>query len=323
MALDILDRKILYHLDINSRQSSKEIAKKIASNRDTVNYRIHRMEEQGPISGYTTHLDTAKFGFVNIKTYIRFQDTNQEKEQEFFSYLKSLPEVGWVVHATGRWDALFCTWATSTFSFYNTFKKILDKFSRNILEKEVIHNVNWFYYNRKWLLPESNEIFPIMYGGEPKQERFDEQDLSILSALVPSARSSFSSVSKKTGIPAQNVNHRVKSLRKKGIIAKFGVDLDYGKMNLVFCKSLIALHNINDKSLDAIYNFCQNEPRIFALATTVGAWDMELEMEVERVEEMMEIMNRIKRKFPDLIRGYDSIVITKQSGINYIPPVSE
>jgi hypothetical protein len=46
---------------------------------------------------------------------------------------------------------------------------------------------------------------------------------------------------------------------------------------------------------------------------------MELEMEVERVEHMMEIMDRLKHAFPNFIRGYDSIVITGQSKINYVP----
>ena len=111
--------------------------------------------------------------------------------------------------------------------------------------------------------------------------------------------------------------------RKPGIPANnqflYGTDINIAKFGLVFCKTFIELHNIDEKSLAAIYTFCKKEPRIFALTTTVGPWDLELEMEVKRVEDMMEIMNRIKRTFPDSIKGYDSIVITKQSQINYLP----
>lgn len=321
MALDILDRKILAHLDLDSRQSAKEIAKKAGSNKDTVNYRINRLLSSGVISGFTTHVDTARFGYTNIKTYVRFQDTDEEKEKEFFRYLSSLPEVGWVVRSSGRWDALFCTWAASSFSFYKTLTKILDRFSRNIYEKEIIHNINWFYYNRKWLLPESPETHAIKYGEDPGGSGIDETDRAILKEIVPEARKSFAEIAKRAGIRPQNVLSRVASMRKKGIITKFGMDLDYGTLGIVFTKAFIRLHNIDEKSLGAICRFCEREPRVFALTTALGAWDLELEMEVERVEDMMDIMGRLKRSFPDFIKGYDSIVITRQSGLNYVPPL--
>lgn len=317
--MDELDRGILYHLDIDSRQSAKQLAKKVGSNKDTVNYRINRLVSDGIISGFTTHIDTARFGYSNIKTYIRFQDTDQEREKEFFDFVRSMPETGWAVRCSGRWDALFCTWARSTYSFYRSLTNVLDRFSRNIYEKDIIHNINWFYYNRKWLLPDMRKVHAVRYGGEPSGEGLDATDSAILKRLVPDARRSFASISKETSISPQNVLGRVSSLRKRGVITKYGMDLDYEKLGLVFCKAFIGLHNIDEKSLSSICSFCEREPRIFALTTALGAWDLELEMEVERVEDMMEIMNRIKRGFPDFIKGYDSIVITKQSQINYIP----
>lgn len=319
MEIDLLDRKILAQLDTDSRQSSKEIARKAGSNKDTVNYRMNRLIRDGVISGFTTHVDTAKFGYTNIKTYVAFQDIDEEKEGEFFSYIGSLPEIGWIAHASGRWDALFCTWAASSFSFYKTFKKIQNRFSRNIYEKEIIHNINWFYYNRKWLLPDNSRIHAIKYGEEPGKMGVDESDIAILREIVPDARKSFSDIAKRTGISPQNVFNRVASMRKKGIITKFGMDLDYGTLGIVFAKAFIRLHNIDEKSLQSIYRFCEREPRVFALTTTLGAWDLELEMEVDRVEDSLGIMNRLKRSFPDFVKGYDSIVITRQSGLNYVP----
>jgi DNA-binding Lrp family transcriptional regulator len=317
--MDILDHKILYQLDLNARQSTKTIAKKVESNKDTVNYRIHRLIKDGVISGFTTHIDIAKIGYNNIKTYVRFQDIDEKTESEFFTYLNSLPEVGWVVHASGNWDALFCIWASSTFSFYTVLTKILNRFSKYISKKEVIHNINWFYYNRKWLLPNLPQVYQIKYGGEPSHEKLDLSEMSILKELVKNSREKFSKIANTTNISPQSVLAKTNLLQKKGIITKFGTDLDISKFGLVFCKTLIELHNINEKTLDSIFAFCKHESNIFALTTTVGAWDLELEIEAERVDDVMGIMNRFKKTFPHSIKGYDSIVITKQSKINYIP----
>ena len=321
VSLDELDRRILYHLDLDSRQSARELAKKVRSNKDTVNYRMHRLLENKVIEGFTAHVDTARFGLSNIKTYIRFQDMDEKREKEFFAYLNSQPEVIWIVRSSGRWDALFGVWASSTFGYHQTLKKLMNKFSRNIFEKEIIHNINWFYYNRKWLMPEAREIYPIKYGGEPETIKFSESDIQILRVLTKNAKASFIEIAKKTGQSPQNVMNRVKALEQKKVITKYGVDLNYKKLGLVFCKTFISLHNINDNSLAAIYRFCEQEPKVFALTTTVGAWDLELEFEVGRVEEMMGVMDKLKRAFPEFIRGHDSIVITEQTRLNYVPPV--
>lgn len=321
MELDVLDRKILYHLDIDSRQSAKQIAQKIRSNKDTVNYRINRLVENGIITGFRTYVDIAKLGFSSIKTCIRFQDTSESKEKEFFDYLNSLPEIGWVVRGSGRWDALFAVWAPSTPSFYIILSEILNRFSRNIHEKEIIHGIHWFYYNRKWLMPEEYDVLPTKYGEEPSKENASDADRAILGYLVYDSRKSFTEIAKKIGTSPQNVLHLVNGMKRRGVIRKYGIDIDYKKLGMVFCKTFVALHNIDQASLKAIYSFCSHEPSIYALTTTLGAWDLELELEAKRVEEMMETMNRLKRNFPDFIKGYDSIVITGQTIVKYVPPV--
>ena len=59
--LDLKDRKNLYHLDLNCRQSNTQIGKKAGLSRQVVEYRIKRMEEEGIIKGYWTNIDAYRF----------------------------------------------------------------------------------------------------------------------------------------------------------------------------------------------------------------------------------------------------------------------
>ncbi|MEM0493397.1 MAG: winged helix-turn-helix transcriptional regulator, partial [Candidatus Thermoplasmatota archaeon] len=47
--LDLKDRKILYELDLNARQSFGDIGKKVGLSKDSVAYRVKRMEDEGVI----------------------------------------------------------------------------------------------------------------------------------------------------------------------------------------------------------------------------------------------------------------------------------
>ena len=45
--IDLKDRKILYHLDINSRESFRSIGKKVGLSKDVVASRVKKLEEKG------------------------------------------------------------------------------------------------------------------------------------------------------------------------------------------------------------------------------------------------------------------------------------
>ncbi len=316
--LDELDRKILYFWDLNCKQSAKQIAKLVKSNKDTVNFRMKRLIDDGIVTSFITELDTAKFGYNNIKVYLQFQNFNKKIEEEFFEYLKSVKEVGWVVSCSGRWDALFCFWATSSYDFYKIFVKILNKFSKYILNKEVIHNMNWFYYNRKWLLKEYTKPITIKYGGDPVSLKLDKLDQDILKVLTKNGKSSVVEIARKFNQSSQNIINRIRKLEKHKVITKYSLNIDYKKIGFIFCKTFIYLQNLSEERLKELYNYCANQPNIFALATTLGAWDLELEFEVENFEQMREIMDDIRIKFSDIVKSYESVIITKQTSARYI-----
>ena len=60
--LDLKDRKILYQLDINCRQSNTQFGKKVGLSKQVVDYRIKRMEEDGVIKCYWTDIDMIGYG---------------------------------------------------------------------------------------------------------------------------------------------------------------------------------------------------------------------------------------------------------------------
>jgi len=69
--LDLKDRKILYELDLNCRQSNAQIGKKVGLGRDVVAYRINHMQEEGVIKNFWTAINTFKLGYYVFRIYIK------------------------------------------------------------------------------------------------------------------------------------------------------------------------------------------------------------------------------------------------------------
>ena len=71
--LDFKDRKILYELDLNCRQSNTQIGKKVGLKKDVVSYRIKQMQDENIIINFWTAINTFKLGYHVYRIYITFQ----------------------------------------------------------------------------------------------------------------------------------------------------------------------------------------------------------------------------------------------------------
>ena len=107
MTLDNIDKKILSELLLNSKQSIKDLAKKVELSVTPVHERIKKLESTGIITGYSANIDIQQIGFslvvfMNI-TLIRHQE---ELDKEIATYIKGLDEVVEAYFVSGDFDLL-------------------------------------------------------------------------------------------------------------------------------------------------------------------------------------------------------------------------
>ena len=102
--IDLKDRKILYELDLNCRQSNSQIGKKVGLTRDVVAYRIKRMEDEGVIKGYWTAINTFKLGYNVFRIYINFQYVSTEKRKEIIQHFVNYKNAWAVISIKGEID---------------------------------------------------------------------------------------------------------------------------------------------------------------------------------------------------------------------------
>ena len=86
MKLDVKDRKILYNLDLNSRQSFSQVGKKVGLPKNTVGYRVKKLEEEGIIRNFYTVVDIYNLGYIIMRFHYKFQYTTPKIEEEIVDY---------------------------------------------------------------------------------------------------------------------------------------------------------------------------------------------------------------------------------------------
>ena len=105
--MDDLDRKILALLAKNARMPVKEIAEKVALTSPAVSSRIHKLETDGIISGYTVMLNRPSdrvYVDALISLHLPHQGELRQYAPAGASYL-TVPEAGYHQHPDHPLDA--------------------------------------------------------------------------------------------------------------------------------------------------------------------------------------------------------------------------
>ena len=91
MLLDALDRQLIALLQADARQSTADLARKLAVARTTVLARLVRLERQGVIVGYTVRLGQDE-GDRGVEAYVGIS-TEPKSARDVTQRLATLPEL--------------------------------------------------------------------------------------------------------------------------------------------------------------------------------------------------------------------------------------
>ena len=102
--LDLKDRKILYHLDLDSRQSFAQLGRKVGLHKDVVAYRVKKLLERGVIRNFCAYINDSKLGYHHIRLYITFQFITPEIKSEIINYFVNNDYLEFVHTTEGHYD---------------------------------------------------------------------------------------------------------------------------------------------------------------------------------------------------------------------------
>src|SRR3989338_8119750 len=138
LKMDLIDKKILCELDLNSRVPMTQLAKKIHANRNVIAYRIKNLEEAGIIRKSICSINLGSLGYKTYKIYFKLHSSAQEKE--FMADLMKDKRVITCIKTEGTYD-----YSTSVavrtilelddflFSLKNKFKELIKDYLVSIV----------------------------------------------------------------------------------------------------------------------------------------------------------------------------------------------
>lgn len=317
--LDLIDRKILYELDLNGRATYSEIGKKIRLSKQAVKERINHLEKREVIKQYFALIDIHRLGYTFYRLDLRFQNLTESKEKEIIDYILKLPKVIWVAEIHGKWDLAIVFLTKDIIEIDNNIQNISWKFNQFIQEKSFCVATTHTRYKYGFLLEKEKEERVIFMGRELKDTNLTPVENKVLSLLAKDGRMPITEISHKIDKSVSSVKNAVNNLKWKKILLGFSVLLDLHKIGYLHYKLFINYQNPSEEKEKKMETYFKLHPNIIFMTKSLGRSDIECEIAAKSITEFKNILREMKYKFSDLIKDIETYLVLKEYQTNYYP----
>jgi Lrp/AsnC family leucine-responsive transcriptional regulator len=319
--LDSKDLKILYELDRNARQSNSEIGRKTRLSKEVVKYRTDRMMGDGPIVRFCTLTNYFKLGITKHKLYLRLTGVDRKKLEEIGEYFVSHEKTEWVVTCTGRWDMIVGFLVRNINEFDDEVQKMMNRFGSHVQEKAMTTTLYLAHHIREFLRRsrEQEKRKVVYHTSADKSGHVDGTDLKIIRMLTNNGRMPVTELAKRLQTTSKVVKYRMRRMEKDNIILGYKVHLDPRSMGKVFCKAIVYLRPTDMKRLDELVRYCSSIPEAVWPQRVMGAWDFEIDFEIESYDRFQDVMFGLKERFSDIVQFHEFVMISKEFKLDFFP----
>ena len=305
--LDLKDRKILYELDLNARQSFTQIGKKVGLSKEVVAYRTQKMQDEGIITCYWTAINTYKLGYYVFRIYINLIDVSTKIKTEIIQYFVKNEDVWAVLTSKGPVDLDVVLWVKDVYIFNQYWVNTLQLYGKYFSQSAISILTDVLSCKKSYLLDgdesaSEREFYVTNCKGGPVP--IDEIDYRILDELALMARTPLLDLAEKLHCSSQTINYRIKRLIEKEVIQAFRININPTKLGLQGCA--VDLYLKDQTMRNHILNYIKQKPNIYdIMVMNIGWADLSFQLYINSIDELSKLIEEIETKFPDAIRRYE------------------
>lgn len=298
MELDKADKIILTNLEFNARIKEKDLAKLCHLSKDTIRYRIKKLERNNIIVGYSALIDYTKLGKESYKLYLKIQGPEREWER-FRKFLDSKPSIFVRFESQTDWNFAIAYFARSIQEYYIFERELFTHFGGIIQNSQLCHMVDAKIFEPRIMLERKDMEFDIF--GEVREAVIDQTDRSILENVLKNSTQPLIELADKIKLSPDATKKRMLRLEKDQVIRRYTTQINYPLLGFETYKVFIFVNeyteDVEKKILAKLagYNNTRNIIRM------VGAWKIEVEFICKTYNEFFNILKEIRSSFPDNI----------------------
>lgn len=313
---DLLDRKIMFELDLDSRLPVTQLAKKVHASKDTVNFRLKKLVQDGFIKNFITTIYTSHLNLFYYKLFYRFHKTTPEIDKKIISFIQDYGKTAWFGSFEGPYDLAFLIISKSVYDLENFLKEFRKLFGDYILEQEIhtltsVHRFNLKFFHN------SERVKHTQYPKELQVLNLDEVDYKILTTIANNSRVPIIDLARDLNIDSSTILYRLANLKKKKVLGTHTLAVDFSKFGVQHYQINFILKN--HEAISKLVTYFSNHKNATFATTTIGKYDLAVELVAEDNLGLRKILDDVNSKFSSDINDHDTFLIVKEHNVTWLP----
>ncbi|MEK6834949.1 MAG: Lrp/AsnC family transcriptional regulator [Nanoarchaeota archaeon] len=317
--LDLKDKKLLYEIDFNSRQSYQQLAKKIGLSKQGVEYKLNNLIKKGVIKGFYPVINVPKLGYLYCRLLVTLQNITLKDREKIINYLINHKKIFWLFYMQGMYDLIMVIWAKNVSEFKDFIEEFESNYGSFIKRKVETIMTDVIHLKHRFLLG-IKEIEEIHIKETDERIKIDDKDKFILNLLSKNPRMSLVDMSKEIKESPKVIAYRIKNLEKQKLIEAYRPIIDYNKLGYTYYKVFINLYKTSKEELLKLREYIKLNPLVIYFIEGVGLpSDLDIEIVIKSNQELFNFIEDLKFKFPKLISDYNTVIFIDTLKVRYLP----
>ncbi|MCL2431664.1 AsnC family transcriptional regulator [Candidatus Bathycorpusculum sp.] len=318
--IDRIDKKILYELEADSRQSVSKIAKCVKQSKQVVNYRIEKMKEVQIIKAFSSIVDRQKIGLGCISMFVKLKGVSNESEEKMITQLSTLPLTGWVGKTIGRWDFLFTFLLRDVYDINIAFQTIMPCFGDSVFEHIILFDLREYRNVRKVIFDDIGKAYFCFTIGDNNRQPIDEKDYELLRLLSNNSRISVTECAKVLSLSDKTVKSKIEVLKKAKVIQGFKTELNYALLGYSFYICMFQLGDLSTDSKKELVSYLCKDKCVTTVIETPTDY-INADIFVKNVQDLNSFISSVKNKFKTLIVKCDVLAVSEIYKSDFFPTI--
>jgi DNA-binding Lrp family transcriptional regulator len=310
--------RILACVELDARRSSSLVAKQAGVKHSTIGYCLRTLEAKGVIRR-TAILNLQLDGYSSVGIFFSLASQHGKNPQRLITYLLEQPEVVWAAEYGGDFQYGLALCVRSLFEVHSFLERLAEKHPALLFEKSIVHQNSLLISGHGFLASAKYRGRPIQISPTPERYPLDELDRKILKEITRSSFESRRQVSAALKVPSQTVDLRIKKLESAGVIVGYVYELDTSQFGTHAHKLLLYCKGVASELRARVFEYASRHPAVTHCYECLGAWDYELNVEVEDPRTVTSITQEIYQHFGNDINTIKTLIRYRQLKSNQVP----
>ena len=296
MKLTPNERIILAAIQLNADSSLAEIRKASGCREHQIRYCIEKYKSKDIILKRPV-INWSLLGYTEYSIILSLTYKNARARSSFRDFLISSKLTGDVSEVGGNYDFLIATLVRNVRELHDFFLDIANLTGVRVIEKRVAARIVNTSFRRKHLAITAGQENEITIEHRKEPIKVDAIDEKIIYGLVSEAYDSIRELARKLELPHSTVDQRLKYLKSCDVLVGFVYGMHFEKMGLRMFRLLITAPNPTALFSKSLCKWAAKHKQVIGIIQTVGAWDYEINVEVNLPGDIKSITQELFEEF--------------------------